>query len=112
MSKLNNVFKASSKIEIKLMRPTFFSAILERDPDGVGLQVQLGPDGLGLFITGIKEGPVRKFNIDNPDKAIQVGDRIIGVDENKGENTKELLECLQRGAPKIELSIARPPSLE
>mmetsp|Transcript_24026 Transcript_24026/g.71506 ORF Transcript_24026/g.71506 Transcript_24026/m.71506 type:complete len:206 (-) Transcript_24026:226-843(-) len=94
---------------------TFFKVFLDRrNGQKLGLDVDPDPGHTSLLITGVNQGGlVQQWNVQNPTKALKIGDRLIWVNGISGDPEKLVGECrkstlLDITAETMDDPIARP----
>lgn len=101
-------WKDTTEVNCVVCKPAEFTIEVIKIDGGMGIDVTHSTKGCSLLIEGIQAGPVRTWNRSNPEKATQVGDRIVAINGIRGSPT-ELKEALRAAAGKISLVIARRP---
>lgn len=95
---------AFGQLRLTFERPRSFE-VRTRKTHTWGLDITVG-DGC-LRVVAIKEGPIQEWNQDNPDHAIQCGDRIVAVSpvEEEAPKALDLLQTLQHHPGEVTLRI-------
>lgn len=101
-------WKESTEVNCVVCRPVEFTINVIKVEGGMGIDVTHSTKGTSLLVEGIQAGPVLKWNKSNPEKKVQVADRIVAINGVRGSPT-ELKGALKGASGKIELVIARRP---
>mmetsp|Transcript_83636 Transcript_83636/g.132533 ORF Transcript_83636/g.132533 Transcript_83636/m.132533 type:complete len:215 (+) Transcript_83636:2-646(+) len=88
--------------------------LTDQVPKQLGLKVD-NSDARGSMIMGITEGVVEHFNLQNPERALSVYDRILTVDGEPTTITEvhrlRMSSLAKEGANSLELLVSRPQVL-
>jgi len=108
VTEMLTAWKETTEVNCVVCIPVEFPIQVIRVEGGMGIDVTHSSKGTGLLIEGIQAGPVQKWNRAEPDKQVQVGDRIVSVDGVRGSPV-ELKGALKNATGKIKLVMARRP---
>jgi len=109
---LIGIMKPATEVELLVRRPTFIRlAVAKKDAaQSLGIWFTSKPVGSSLLVTKITDGPFQDWNAENPDRALQCGDRILAVGSFRGPAT-ELMSKMQE-ATEVQITVVRPASPE
>jgi len=102
--------KNAKQVEMVCRKSTKFRiALTLEEKGGVGVTFPPKPVGNSLVVTEVKEdGPMNKWNTDNPEQTVEPMDRIIAVDGKEGKvaDLQKHIKAAQQGA-RVILTLVR-----
>jgi len=99
-----------SRLEVVLGRPEDVRIAINVDSRrSLGIGIPRRQTGSSLAITQVRKGPVEDWNAENPWQKVQVGDRIVAVNGQRGK-ASDLARSLKAAMkiPRMQLTITRP----
>lgn len=98
--------KSGATLNLTLRRSHELTVHLVKSDGALKMNLHHVPDSSSVLITAIGEGPVTKWNTENPDRQVKVGDRIVAVNGQRGL-AKDLYDSIKavKGAT---FTISRP----
>mmetsp|Transcript_59943 Transcript_59943/g.106651 ORF Transcript_59943/g.106651 Transcript_59943/m.106651 type:complete len:205 (-) Transcript_59943:305-919(-) len=95
------------KIGLGICRPVLTEVKVSK-PGDLGITINYKKSSLGIWIATLKEGLVKKWNDENPDKAVRPHDRIIAVNGFSGDSA-EIVDKLRAKTDTVTLMVMHYP---
>jgi len=106
---LEELETTTGALTLRVVRAVEFEVLVVRKRRGsLGCAVSCDAgSGGSLVIDGVHEGPLQDWNVSNPDRLVEAGDRILSANGKTGSST-ELLDIIKAADGDISLRLSRP----